>query len=148
MLRQDGAIVFSHTNMLIDLVTFNRYTVEFWRDRIIPHLSGDQSERERFVEVLKGHLQQPKAPALSAARKSERDILQKRRINPISYPATLSAWGLRVDATAYTHYFPMPPQWMEANHPELILEFEDRFRDNDLSILFASIILMRAVKTG
>jgi hypothetical protein len=146
MLRPGGAIVFSHTNMLVDLVTFNRYTVEFWRDQIIPHLSDDPSERARFVEVFKDHLKHSDEPPMSAAKKSERDILSKRRINPITYPATLSEYGLEVEDMAFNHYYPMPPQWMEANHPELILKFEDAFSKNGLSMLFASIIIMRAVK--
>jgi hypothetical protein len=53
---------------------------------------------------------------------------------------------LRVDDVAFTHYYPMPPQWMEANHPDLIIAFEDRFKRSDLSWVFASIIVMRAVK--
>ena len=147
MLRPGGAIVFSHTNMLVDLVTFNRYTVEFWREQIIPHLTRDERERARFLEVFKDHLQRPEEPPVSAARKSERDILAKRRINPIVYPASLARYSLRVEATAHTHFYPMPPQWMEANHADLILQFEDAFSNNDLSILFASIIIMRAVRT-
>ena len=146
MLRPDGAIVFSHTNMLIDLVTFNRYTVEFWRDQIIPYLTQDERERERFLDVFKDHLKRPDEPPTSAARKSERDILAKRRINPIVYPATLSRFGLRVEDTRFTHYYPMPPQYMEAHHPDLVLKFEDAFDGSDLSVLFASIILMRAVR--
>ena len=146
MLGDGGAVVFSHTNMLVDLVTFNRYTVEFWRDHIIPHVAIDDGERARLVDVLKGHLTRADEPQISAARKSERDFLAKRRINPISYPATLSKYGLRVDALAFTHYFPLPPQWMEAHEPGLSLRLEDAFGDNDLSALFASIVVMRAVK--
>jgi len=147
MLNEDGAIVFSHTNMLVDLVTFNRYTVEFWHEQIIPHVTVDEAEREHLLQVLKDHLRYPDEPKLAAARKSERDILKKRRVNPISYPASLSQYALHVEAKADTHYFPMPPQWMEAHHPDLILEFEDTFSKSDLSALFASIILMRAVRS-
>lgn len=146
MLKPDGAIVFSHTNMLIDLVTFNRYTVEFWRDQIVPHLSEDEEERARYMEVFRDHLKRPDEPQISSARKSERDILSKRRINPVTYPATLSKYGLRVEDMAFNHYYPMPPQWMEANEPDLTLKFEDAFSRNELSMFFASIIMMRAVK--
>lgn len=146
MLKADGAIVFSHTNMLTDIVTFNRYTVEFWRDQIIPHVTDDQAKRAELLAAFRGHLATPDVPARSAARKSERDILSKRRINPITYGASLGRYGLRVDELTFTHYFPMPPQWMEANHPDLIIAFEDRFRKSDLSWLFASIVVMRAVR--
>lgn len=43
----DGCVVVSHTNELVDLVTFNRYTVEFWRDRVIPELAEAPAESAR-----------------------------------------------------------------------------------------------------
>ena len=146
MLAPGGAVVFSHTNMLVDLVTFNRYTVEFWRDHIVPHVASEPAERERLTAVLKEHLTRGDQPPRSAERKSERDFLAKRRINPISYPPSLAKHGFRVEAMAFTHYFPMPPQWMEANQPDLSFKLEEALADSELSLLFASIVVMRAVK--
>ena len=147
MLKPHGAIIFSHTNMLTDLVTFNRYTVEFWRDQIIPHVTDDAAQRAELLAAFTNHLAAPDMPPRSAARKSERDLLAKRRINPITYGASLEQYGLRVEDVAFTHYYPMPPQWMEANHPDLIIAFEDRFKRSDLSWVFASILVMRAVRS-
>jgi hypothetical protein len=104
---------------LISLATFNRYTVEFWREQIIPYITDD-------------------AP--------ERDVLPKRRINPMTYPAHLrSAYGLALQRIAFTHRHPMPPQFMESSdkYRGYKLDFEERFRDNPLSYLFASIVLFR-----
>ena len=145
-LKPDGAIVFSHGNMLVDLVTFNRYTVEFWRDCIIPYITSDEAERESLLAAIRGCLTYGNEPQISADRKSERDRLPKRRINPLSYPASLAKFGLRVEASLFTRYYPMPPQWADAHDPDLSLAFEDAFKQNDLSILFGSVMMMRAVK--
>jgi hypothetical protein len=110
-------------------------------------VTGSDAQRAELLAVFRDHLARPDEPPISAARKSERDILPKRRINPITYPASLSQYGLRLDDIAFTHYYPMPPQWMEAHHPELILSFEDAFKKSDLSWIFASIVVMRAVKS-
>ena len=95
---------------------------------------------------LQAHLTRPHVPEQSAKRKSERDVLPKRRINPIVYPGHLeSAYGLALERVSFTHYHPMPPQFMESSEKRLAqkLEFERRFKDNPLSYLFASIVLFR-----
>lgn len=149
LLRASGSVIFSHTNMLIDLVTLNRYTVEFWRDQIIPSLTADPEEREELLAQFAGHLLRADQPLKTSVRKSERDFLTKRRVNPITYPIWLAdKHGLHVEAVRYTHYYPMPPQFIEqsSKYKMSIFDFEDRFRDNPLSCLFASIMMMRARK--
>lgn len=144
----DGCVVVSHTNELVDLVTFNRYTVEFWRDRIIPELAEAPAEREELLGVLAAHLTRPDVPARDAGHRSERDFLRKRRINPLDYPERLRArHGWRVEATAFTHAYPMPPQFMEASarYRERVFAFEDRFRESPLRYVFCSIVVYRAV---
>jgi 2-polyprenyl-3-methyl-5-hydroxy-6-metoxy-1,4-benzoquinol methylase len=146
VLKPGGHLIVSHTNALVDIVTFNRYTVEFWREQIIPYITDDAVEREALAREFSAHLTSPDVPAKSASRKSERDVLPKRRINPIVYPAHLkSSYGLTLEGIAFTHYHPMPPQFMESSEKYLgyKLDFEERFRDNPLSYLFASIVLFR-----
>lgn len=149
LLGAGGSLIFSHTNMLVDLVTLNRYTVEFWRDQIIPSLTADPGEREELLAQFAGHLHRADQPSKTSARKSERDFLKKRRVNPMTYPRWLGdKHGLRVEAVRYTHYYPMPPQFIEQSpkYRMSIFDFEDRFQDNPLSCLFASIMVMRARK--
>ena len=147
----DGWIIVSHTNELVDLVTFNRYTVKFWRDRIIPHLTSVTEERQELLDVFSSHLSHPDIPARDASTKlkSERDILKKRRVNPIDYPnMLLEKFNLMVDDIAFTHFFPMPPQFMEASekYRDLIFVFEDSMKTNPLRYVFASIFMMRLKK--
>jgi ubiquinone/menaquinone biosynthesis C-methylase UbiE len=144
ILRPAGCVVFTHTNALIDLVTMNRYTVEFYRDHIIPLLTEDVAEREEFQGHLAAHLTSPNQPTRSESS-SEREKIPKRRINPISYPKELERLhSLRIDSIEFEHYYPMPPQFMEAsNHKLKIFDFADRMKGNPLSYVFASIVMMR-----
>ena len=145
-LRPGGSLIVSHTNALVDLITFNRYTVEFWREQIIPYITDDAAEREVLAREFAAHLTRPHVPEKTASRRSERDVLPKRRINPMTYPAHLSsAYGLALQRISFTHYHPMPPQFMESSdkYRGYKLDFEERFRDNPLSYLFASIVLFR-----
>jgi SAM-dependent methyltransferase len=141
-----GVVVASHTNELVDLVTFNRYTVEFWRDRIIPALADGPEERDELLASFAGHLTRPDVPVRDGGHRSERDFLTKRRINPIEYPHLLEGrFGLRVEATAFTHFYPMPPQFMEQSlrFRDRVFEFEARMRESPLRYVFASILVFR-----
>jgi len=145
----DGWIIVSHTNELVDLVTFNRYTVEFWRDRIIPYLTSDGEDRRELLDICRSHLSYPDVPSCDATVKSERDTLKKRRVNPIEYPRVLlKKHDLVVDEIAFTHFYPMPPQFMEDSekYRDLIFVFEDRMKTDPLRYVFASIFVMRLKK--
>jgi hypothetical protein len=141
-----GWVVVSHTNELIDLVTFNRYTVEFWRERIIPAATGDVEQRDELGRILAGHLTHPEVPAPASGHRSERDFLKKRRVNPIVYPGSLTdRFGFVVEEVAFTHFHPMPPQFLEASdrYRGIAFAFEDRMKNDPLRFLFASIIMLR-----
>jgi SAM-dependent methyltransferase len=143
----EGAVVASHTNELVDLVTFNRYTVEFWRDRIIPLLTDDATQREELVAALAGHLTRPDAPPRDRGHRSERDFLTKRRINPFEYPERLrERFDLVVEASGFTHFYPMPPQFMEQDvrYRHQVFQFETRMQTSPLRYVFASIFVFRA----
>ena len=146
----DGWIIVSHTNELVDLVTFNRYTVKFWRDRIIPRLTSNNEEQQELLDILASHLSYPDIPSRDAkVKKSERDTLKKRRVNPIEYPgALLEKFNLVVDDIAFTHFYPMPPQFMEGSekYRDLIFVFEDEMKTDPLRYVFASIFIMRLKK--
>jgi SAM-dependent methyltransferase len=155
--KKDGFIIVSHTNELVDLITFNRYTVEFWRDRIIPHLTDCAQIRDELLEVLRSHLAYPERPLPQASHKSERDFLRKRRVNPIAYPWALrQRFGLIADEIVFTHFYPMPPQFMESSekYRDLVFAFEEKMRSDEkmgtdpLAYVFASIVMFRLRKDG
>jgi len=151
LIPKDGVILVSHTNELVDLMTFNRYTVEFWRDRIIPNVTDDVEEGQELLEVLASHLSNPEKPPENASHTSERDKIKKRRVNPIDYPQVLlDNFNLVVDDLAFTHFYPMPPQFMELSpeHRDKVYAFEDRMKNDPLRYIFASLIIMRLRKAN
>lgn len=148
LIPDDGWIIVSHTNEIVDLITFNRYTVEFYRDRIIPYLTSNDEEQRELIDILASHLSYPDIPSHDA-KVSERDLLKKRRVNAIEYPEMLlEKFNLAVDEMAFTHFYPLPPQFMEESekYRDLMFLFEDRMKNNPLRYIFASIFIMRLKK--
>jgi 2-polyprenyl-3-methyl-5-hydroxy-6-metoxy-1,4-benzoquinol methylase len=109
-LQPDGVVVVSHTNALFDLVSFNRYTVEFFRDHLVPALGLTAERAECAVADLAGLLAHPDLPAADAkGLKSERDALTKRRVDPFTWPGSLAGLGLEVAELRPINAFPLPP---------------------------------------
>jgi len=105
----DGVLVISHTNWLFDLVTFNRYTIEFFREHLLPTLNLDNKALDQITLELKGLLTDSEYPH-EGDQKSERDALPKRRVDPFSYPDELKRLGWAVVKEEYINCFPVPPK--------------------------------------
>lgn len=151
LIKKGGRIIVSHTNELIDLVTFNRYTIEFWTKRIIPTISKNSKERKELSRIFSSHLTNPNIPKKEKHKISERDFVRKRRINPISYPQDLlKRHGLRMEKVSFTHFYPMPPQFMESSekYRARIFLFERKFKDHPLAYVFASILIFKLKKSS
>jgi 2-polyprenyl-3-methyl-5-hydroxy-6-metoxy-1,4-benzoquinol methylase len=149
LITDHGAILVSHRNELVDAITFNRYTVDFWRTRIIPKLTDRVEDQQALLAHLSRHLAYPDRPLQQGLRLYERDFLHKRRVNPIDYPIRLrERYGLTADRVAFTHFWPLPPQFMESSHEyrHLIFAFEDQMKEDPLRYLFASIMMLRLRK--
>ena len=144
LIRGRGRIIVSQTNELIDLVTFNKYTVEFWNKKIIPYISKNSKEQKELLRIFSSHLTNYNIPKKNKHKISERDFIRKRRINPISYPQDLlKRHRLRVEQMRFTHFYPMPPQFMESSekYRDRIFLFERKFKNHPLANIFASIIM-------
>lgn len=151
LIKKDGLIIVSQTNEIVDIVTFNRYTVEFWKNRIIPNIAKNSREEKELLSIFASHLKYPNIPKRNKHKISERDFIRKRRINPISYPAELlKKHNLLVEEMTFTHFYPLPPQFMESSekYRERIFLFEKEFKTSPLAYIFASIIMIKMRKTS
>ncbi len=106
-------VLVSHANRLFDLVTFNRFTLQFWEANLLQRLSGaDQTQARTELRPL---LSEPDGPARQTEphKGSERDLLQKRLVDPFRYcPA-----GFAVAAFRGVNPHPLPPKLLDA-HPD------------------------------
>lgn len=114
VLRPGGALLISHTNMLFDLVTFNRYTVEFYRDLLCPAAGVDPRAANRIEwDLLKMGDYPPKQPGKMNAgpgeQVSDRDKVSKRRVDPFTYPSEVEAFGFSLHKLAPLNCYALPP---------------------------------------
>lgn len=152
-IKRTGCIVFSVGNALSDIVTFNRYTIEFYERRILPAFAETSEEAQECLEKLKVLLVNSAVPrkttdASYAGRKSsERDVVTTRRIILTDFITRLDReFDLHVDAYNFYHFWPLPPQLLKSTErlTELQRKFDARSHSDPLGIVFASQINLRA----
>lgn len=139
-LAPGGVLVVSHTNALFDLVSFNRYTVEFYRDHLVPALGLSPERARRAVEDLAGLLAHPDLPRADAkGLKSERDSLAKRRVDPFTWPGEVAALGFELLAFRPINAFPLPPLLAQGSDLEMAqLESYKNLPSETLAKIFCS----------
>lgn len=101
-----GHVLISHTNLLFDLLTFNRFTVEFFAEHCAPALGMDGADCASAMRSLITHADAP--------QRQERDTLTKRRVDPFTYAPA----GFEVVGARYINLHPLPPLVLDAR-PDL-----------------------------
>jgi ubiquinone/menaquinone biosynthesis C-methylase UbiE len=152
-LKSTGALCFSVGNLLSDLVTLNRYTVELYERHVLPAFAETEAEARECSEQLRALLANSAAPAKTnddsyAGRvSSERDIVKTRRVILTEFTTRLQrTFGFSVEAVNYYHFWPLPPQVLQRTERlrELQQRFDAKAHDNPLGVVFASQINLRA----
>lgn len=153
ILKPSGSVCFSVGNLLSDLVTLNRYTVEFYDRHVLPQFAETDAEAHECSRKLRELLTNSALPARTAEPSyasriaSERDIVTTRRVILTEFTARLqSAFAFRVDAVNYYHFWPLPPQLLQETPRlrDLQTRFDSLAATNPLGIVFASQINIRA----
>jgi SAM-dependent methyltransferase len=152
-LRPTGALCASVGNLLSDLVTLNRYTVELYERHVLPLFAETDAEARACAEGLRGLLANAALPprtgdaSYAGRTSSERDIVPTRRVILTEFTARLERlFAFRVEAVNYYHFWPLPPQLLQRTDRlrELQRRFDALAADNPLGVVFASQINLRA----
>lgn len=135
--RIAGHVLVSHTNMLFDLVSMNRYTVDFYREQF----SGCvPAEAMAHLPDLLAHAHLPPRSDVNA---SERDLLPKRRVDPFTYrPAAFD-----VVETRFLNFFPLPPVLLQSRKEWEVLQ-PDIELSGTLAALFSTQFQMLLRPSG
>lgn len=126
------AVVVSHTNELLDLVSVNRYTVEH-RYRLLSNRGLDV-----YLEKFKDMLSFPDLPSKNSQLKvrfgiqdlntSERDIIRKYRVDPFTWPDLIAKkYNLKVKDFQAVRIFALPPAVMESNNDAIKILHSEEF---------------------
>jgi ubiquinone/menaquinone biosynthesis C-methylase UbiE len=139
ILSPGGVMIASYSNALVDMLTFNRFTVQFWEREIIPFLSDDDATRKELLDGLKSRLAFPEEPT---SKHSENDKVIRNRRNPLTLAEELEPFGFRIEATRFMHWHPLPPQYLE-NSPHKSLRFTNELPEW-MGAFLSSLFCVRA----
>lgn len=139
LLKPGGCLVASYSNMLVDMTTLNRHSVEFYRSHVIPFLTPDRDVQAEMLEGYKSRLAFPDEPQ---TRDSEIDKVIRRRRNPHLIGDELAAHSFAVDKMAFMGWLPLPPQWLN-DSPYAELRFTASL-PHWLGFTHASMFVVRA----
>jgi 2-polyprenyl-3-methyl-5-hydroxy-6-metoxy-1,4-benzoquinol methylase len=124
-----SVVIGSHTNMLFDLFTFNRYTMEFYRDHMLQYFPAEL--HDYLMSSLSKLITNPNTPdknnqtwlgASNNPAASERDKIPKRRVCPFEYPDHVKTYGFKLLALKPVNVFPFPPLVTEKSKNTVLVQ--------------------------
>jgi ubiquinone/menaquinone biosynthesis C-methylase UbiE len=129
VLEDRGTLIVENVNQLFDLGTFNRFTVEFFRQHFVPRFVPDPAAVDRVVGSLRRLLTFPDKPDRSGAYSTTRDQVYVKSEIPIAYAEKVSRFGFREVDRVFYRLHALPPLLFE-EHPEwerLAIPFEREY---------------------
>lgn len=112
VLRSGGRAIVTEVNGLLDLVTFNRFTLDFHRRHFLgaffPPAEADRLRRR--MEALVTH---PGKPDRSGKWATVRDKAFSRQENPLTYAVHVAGLGMAETDRVYYHFHSAPPLLFE-----------------------------------
>lgn len=112
ILKKDGVLALSHSNLIFDFFTFNRFTVSTIMENLVEDNSISKSEMESLLRF-------PNAPDGKASFST--------RENPLTYEGKVSQLGFKEEKRVFANYHPVPPllSTPEENVNPNLKEFRD-----------------------
>ncbi len=149
--RPGGILILSFRNDLFDLFTFNRFTVEFFADRLLPAVPFTPEERDRALRGIAGLLAFPDRPGESPDS-PHREFYRLTRINhnPLTIAADLEPFGMTHLVNGYYKFHPLPPLLQEQfpNFSEIGARMDETLSFSWLGMFMCSTFIAVFRKNG
>ena len=124
LLKPNGHLVATFQNALFDLFTFNRYTVDFFEDKIFRPLKLDKSMGPEIVKDLKSLVTHPDKPDYSP--KIARDNIYVQTTNPLTVRDELAKYKFKLLQKYFYTFFPLP-RLIESKYKDKLEKFKKQF---------------------
>lgn len=126
VLRPGGFLITAEANALFDIATFNKFTVRFFRDHLLPATFAGE-ELDRMTDAVAGLVTNPAQPPAPAPipdgatyvdalldgegtrYSSHREQAGSKAENPLDYPRLLGRFGFTLADLAFYHFHATPP---------------------------------------
>jgi ubiquinone/menaquinone biosynthesis C-methylase UbiE len=147
IVRPEGTLIIAHSNELFDIFTFNKYTVEFFENTLLPLTMDDEDKIQEATEKVEELISHSNKPDEKSKFASERDKLNKRRENPLTYENKLESFDFSQEELIFTHHHAVPPLLIEdnaeyKNHGKMLEEINN----NPYAPIMASIFISKSKK--
>lgn len=114
VLKPGGHLLVENINGLFDISTFNRFTVNFFADQVLPHFFPDAAERERLTGRIRDLVTNPDKPDRKGTYTTTRDQVYTRADIPLAYGEKARTFGFEQIEQGFYRFHAVPPLLFEA----------------------------------
>jgi len=124
ILKPKGHMVATFQNAFFDLFTFNKYTVDFFKEKIFKPLKLDKLIGSEIVKDLKSLMTYPDEPDYSV--KIARDNIYVETTNPLTIGDELANHKFKLLQKYFYTFFPLP-RLIESKYKNKLEKFNKQF---------------------
>ena len=118
VLKKNGIFIPEYINLLFDLSTFNRFTINFYKENIFNRFFDDPKKIEDLTDKMKNLITLPNKPDKKGKYSTTRDQVYTRGENPLTFYKTINERGFLQKDLIFYRFHAVPPLMFEDN-PEL-----------------------------
>ena len=124
ILKPGGHMVGTYQNALFDLFTFNKYTIDFFDQKVFKALKFDRLMGKNITDDLKSLITHPDKPDYSP--KIARDNIYVETTNPLTIADELLQHNFMILQKYFYSFFPLP-RLLEGKHKDKVEKFKKQF---------------------
>lgn len=129
ILKLDGYFISSHQNELFDLFTFNKYTMKFFANNVLPFSELKEEKYQDVLDQISALITNPQAP-LRHGKGSARDEVYSKAENPLVFDEKLEKYGFSVIRDYDFYNIHLVPPLILNDYPDL----KEKGKESEISL--------------
>ena len=124
VLKRPGRIIISLDNQLFSVFTFNKHTIQFYRD-LFHSISLPENVSEHVLQDLSEWCNVDSVKELKRPMQSseiDRHQAEIPKFNPLNVGSEMRKFGFQMETLRYFNVHPIPPRF-EKDYPDICKEF-------------------------
>lgn len=113
VLKPGGHFLVENINGLFDITTFNRYTTNFFAERILPLFFRDEQQRKQLAEEISTLITNPDRPKRTGTYTTTRDEVYTKAEIPLDYARKMNGFGFTEIEQGFYRFHAVPPLLFE-----------------------------------
>jgi 2-polyprenyl-3-methyl-5-hydroxy-6-metoxy-1,4-benzoquinol methylase len=113
VLKPGGHFLIENINGLFDISTFNRFTVNFFAERVLPLFFAEAEKRAELTKKIEGLVTNPTKPARAGTYVTTRDQVYTKAEIPLEYGRKVKKLGFSELEQGFYRFHAVPPLLFE-----------------------------------